>query len=178
MFYGALNKTASVIEKIITIKDEVLFVFIRNFWPRFISPNQLSIARIFLSFYLLFLIIYQPADTILMMMVFTVGALTDLFDGAVARCFNRVTAFGKIIDPIADRCLIIPIAIFVLQKTSGILLLAIVVTEIINSLLSLLLVFSKAPIIGSSVFGKVKMFLQSLALFGLLASGKNEIIFF
>jgi CDP-diacylglycerol--glycerol-3-phosphate 3-phosphatidyltransferase len=53
--------------------------------------------------------------------LFVVGALTDLFDGMIARAFNYHSKFGRIIDPIADKALVgMPlIAIAIVAATNG-----------------------------------------------------------
>ncbi len=42
---------------------------------------------------------------IMALVVFILGALSDLLDGIIARSTNQITTFGKFIDPIADKCL-------------------------------------------------------------------------
>ena len=97
-------------------------------------PNLLSFFRIFLI--PVYISIYHCAqnasDYYLAAGVLTVSCLTDLIDGKIARQFNMVTTFGKILDPLADkatqftlilclagkyRCLWYLVAIFVLKES-------------------------------------------------------------
>ena len=71
-------------------------------------PNKLSILRIVLVplmmfFYLADFIPY--CNKIIAVVLFIVAALTDLFDGKIARKRNQVTDLGKLLDPLADKML-------------------------------------------------------------------------
>ena len=66
-------------------------------------PNQLTIARVCAIplFIILLLMGFRVAATI----VFLAAALTDMLDGKIARKYNLVTNFGKLMDPLADKLL-------------------------------------------------------------------------
>ncbi len=71
-----------------------------------ILPNQLTILRIVLTPVFLYLFI---SDDLLMkqisLTVFLVAALSDWYDGWLARKFNYITEWGKFMDPLADKIL-------------------------------------------------------------------------
>ncbi|MBD3170595.1 MAG: CDP-diacylglycerol--glycerol-3-phosphate 3-phosphatidyltransferase [candidate division Zixibacteria bacterium] len=69
-------------------------------------PNKLTVSRIILSpiFYMLF-VVDSKLTRVLSLVVFTVAALTDLYDGYLARKYNIATNFGKFMDPLADKIL-------------------------------------------------------------------------
>jgi len=71
-----------------------------------ILPNQLTILRIVLTPIFLYLFI---SDDLLMkqisLVIFIVAALSDWYDGWLARKFNYVTEWGKFMDPLADKIL-------------------------------------------------------------------------
>ncbi|MBN1492179.1 MAG: CDP-diacylglycerol--glycerol-3-phosphate 3-phosphatidyltransferase [Phycisphaerae bacterium] len=77
-------------------------------------PNQITIARLFLSivFFVLlaqFSIQTEPLRVWLLDVcaaIFLIAALTDILDGYLARKHNQVTAFGRIIDPFVDKVLV------------------------------------------------------------------------
>lgn len=71
----------------------------------FLLPNILSILRIILTLPVVFLIVRQ--QYYLALTIFCIASLTDALDGWVARKFSMQTYFGMVIDPIADKVLLI-----------------------------------------------------------------------
>jgi CDP-diacylglycerol---glycerol-3-phosphate 3-phosphatidyltransferase len=71
-------------------------------------PNVLTISRIVLSIVLIFLLEERSSTgNILAVIIFTIASLTDFYDGHLARTRGLVNDFGKIMDPIADKVLIL-----------------------------------------------------------------------
>jgi len=72
-------------------------------------PNKITVVRFFLSPVLFFLIISAQGTMVkfLAFAVFLLAALTDLYDGYLARKYGDVTEVGKIIDPLADKFLLV-----------------------------------------------------------------------
>ncbi len=64
-------------------------------------PNALTIARFFL---IPFVVFFLVKDNYLLTFVFlTISGLTDVLDGFIARKFDLITNFGKLVDPLADK---------------------------------------------------------------------------
>ena len=69
-------------------------------------PNKLTVARLILT--VVFVILYYlpiPNAVSWSLLVFAIASITDLLDGQIARKYNLVTNFGKLMDPLADKIL-------------------------------------------------------------------------
>ena len=79
--------------------------------------NKLTIFRIFLVpvFIVCFLVDF-PFHGFLALVIFAVASLTDMIDGKLARKYNLVTEFGKLMDPLADKILVISALILFVEK--------------------------------------------------------------
>lgn len=164
----SLELLKSSLERIDYYRDQVLFVFIRKFWPSSIAPNHITWVRVFLGaalFVLLFF--YGIRDKALILSLFIVGAFSDMLDGSVARCLKKETKFGAFLDPLADRLLLAPIAFYSLYQENKIVLLALIIAEIANAFASVYLE-SKNVFVQSNIFGKTKMLLQSFVFAAIL----------
>ena len=72
------------------------------------TPNFLTSFRCLSALIVPLLIIYgDEVGAILAPIIFIIAGITDFFDGYLARKFNVISNFGKIIDPVADKMLII-----------------------------------------------------------------------
>ena len=72
-------------------------------------PNKLTMLRVILiPFFVAFMLadICGAADFWIALAIFIVASLTDLLDGKIARKYNLVTNFGKLMDPLADKLLV------------------------------------------------------------------------
>jgi len=162
------------LEKLDSYRDKLLFLFIKPFWPRFISPNMLSWLRVVISLVMFsFLFFFGITDKTLIVILFVIGILTDLFDGSVARCLNKVTEFGAMLDATADRLIIMPIAIYSLFRINKYLLFALLILEVAN-MISALFYKSKEIYLESNIFGKTKMVLQSIVFVVILIVWPNN----
>lgn len=66
-------------------------------------PNQLTIARVVAI--PIFIVVLMMGWRIAATVIFILAALTDMLDGKIARKYNLVTNFGKLMDPLADKLL-------------------------------------------------------------------------
>lgn len=80
------------------------------------TANKLTILRVAMI-PLFLLILYQnvPFGRILALIVFVLASVTDLIDGYVARHYNQVTDFGKFMDPLADKVLVISAMLWLVE---------------------------------------------------------------
>ena len=78
-------------------------------------PNKLTLIRVFLiPFFLIFMYWKIPFHYLIGLLLFSAAAITDALDGRIARKRNLITNFGKFLDPLADKVLVISaLALFV-----------------------------------------------------------------
>jgi CDP-diacylglycerol--glycerol-3-phosphate 3-phosphatidyltransferase len=75
---------------------------------RRVTPNQLTLGRIgAIPVLLLLLWLERPVGNYVAVVLFTLACLTDYWDGVLARQRGEVTQLGKLLDPIADKMLIL-----------------------------------------------------------------------
>lgn len=76
-----------------------------------VTPNQLTVFRIFLAVIVLLLVLVgrAPLYYFIAMLAFTAAIITDWYDGKIARENDMISTFGKIADPIADKILMLGI---------------------------------------------------------------------
>ncbi len=138
-------------------------------------PNWLSFIRIALIpvFAVLFLKGYVLTAVIIMIC----AALTDLFDGKIARKFNQVSNLGKILDPIADKlsqmAIVIVLIVTYWDDTIKYLLMFFIIKEIIMLIGGgLLLALGMRPT-AAEIWGKVATNVFYIGMIFVLAFGKN-----
>ena len=78
-------------------------------------PNILTVARFFLIPFVIYALV---VDNYLMAFIFlTISGLTDVLDGFIARKFNFITNFGKLIDPLADKATQVSVLLALMRKS-------------------------------------------------------------
>ena len=72
------------------------------------TANKLTILRVFMiPVFLLVLYLDVPNANYWALAIFVIASLTDTLDGYIARHYNQTTDFGKFMDPLADKCLVV-----------------------------------------------------------------------
>ena len=72
------------------------------------TANKLTMLRvIMIPAFLLVLYLGLPFGNLIALAIFVAASLTDWLDGYIARNYNQTTDFGKFMDPLADKCLVI-----------------------------------------------------------------------
>ena len=122
------------------------------------TANKLTMFRIVLiPVFLAVLYIGFPGSHITAMVVFVIAGVTDFIDGHIARSRNQVTDFGKFMDPLADKILVVSAMLwFVGQGTMPAwAALIVVIREFMVTALRLIAVGS-GRVIAAALSGKVK----------------------
>lgn len=126
-------------------------------------PNALTILRFIL---IPFIIIYIVQDKYIEAFVFlTISGLTDVLDGCIARKFNFITNFGKLIDPLADKTTQIAILVtLALKDIIPLWILVIVFIKEFAMIAGASFLYGKELVVSSKWFGKLATVLFYLAI--------------
>ncbi len=134
-------------------------------------PNILTLLRIVMVPVIVVALLEETpnADTIAAV-VFAVAAFTDGLDGYIARSRGAVTNFGKLMDPLADKLLIIAplISLVSLDRIAPWVAMVIIARELAVTMLRMVAV-ERGVVIPASWLGKAKTILQVAAIFGVIA---------
>ena len=129
-------------------------------------PNKLTVARVILTaFMILFLLLEGPAFAWISLILFCAAALTDWFDGRIARKNNLVTNFGKFMDPLADK--ILNYSVMILLIPEGLIPTVAVVLILFREFVVSGIRLSGAEqgvVIAANIWGKIKTGFQDASL--------------
>ena len=135
-------------------------------------PNQLTLSRIYLSvIFIVTLLGNGPWARTIAFAVFVAACLTDLFDGRLARRRNAVSDFGKMMDPIADKVLLLVAfaGLWFLRILPGWMLAVLIAREILVTVFRLV-ALRHGKVIPAQIEGKAKTLTQMLCVILVLAS--------
>lgn len=160
-------------------------------------PNKLTIARIAAipAMIVVACIPYLKQNTIfcsvslanfINLLIFVAAAVTDFFDGKIARKHNLVTTFGKFADPLADKMLVLTSFLILMEqgytlsigsltlKTVPMWGVAIILLRELTVSGVRLVAAQKGEVIAAGMSGKVKTFETMVALLFLFLAGTNK----
>lgn len=129
-------------------------------------PNKLTILRIALvPLVMAAVLIRFPLNFLAAGLLFGAAAITDAFDGRIARRDNLITDFGKFADPLADKILVVSVLIcFVKLGLCGAIPLAIIMFREFAVTSVRLVAASSGKVIAANMWGKVKTVSQMVAI--------------
>lgn len=136
-------------------------------------PNVLTVARILLiPVFVLLFVTPTPDRSMAAAVVFIVAALTDLLDGYLARRCGQVTKLGRLLDPIADKLLVLSALIVLVQvdRVSALIAILIIAREVAVTGIRAIAA-TEGMIISAETTGKYKMALQVIAIVLLILEG-------
>lgn len=146
-----------------------------SYWDAYIKPinlaNKLTLCRVALMpLFVVLLVVDHWASRALALVVFLGAAITDYYDGKIARERKIITNFGRLMDPLADKVLVCAGFIYFAQYWPYLpfwCITIIVVRELLVSGLRLLAI-SYGRAVTSSALGKYKTFSQMAMIVALL----------
>ena len=130
-------------------------------------PNKLTIFRIILVPIMAIIPFFNfDIKWIVIDIIFILASITDKLDGYIARSKNQITTFGKFLDPIADKILVLAAMIILVEdnRLPAIIPIIVLFREFIVSGYRLVAVEKGGKVIAASVWGKLKTVTQMLAL--------------
>lgn len=130
--------------------------------------NFLTTLRIALTPCCILFIMWEvPHNRLIALVIFIIAFSTDILDGIVARAANKITDFGKLFDPLADKILVISILVTLAFKIKEPWYWTAVMIIWLREIFIALLRRSRAPqgvATEANLYGKTKTLLQALAV--------------
>ena len=107
-----------------------------------------------------------PLTYFFMELIFIVASITDKLDGYIARSRNQVTTFGKFLDPLADKILVLTAMVLLVElgKIPAWIPIIVLARELIVSGYRLVAVEKGGQVIAASIWGKLKTVTQMIAI--------------
>ena len=137
-------------------------------------PNKLTIFRIILVPIMVIIPLCPinqeffglPLKWIIVDLIFIIASITDKLDGYIARSKDQVTTFGKFLDPIADKILVISAMILLVEdgRLPSYIPIIVLAREFAVSGYRLIAVEKGGEVIAASKWGKLKTVTQMLAI--------------
>lgn len=129
-------------------------------------PNKLTVARVcMVPLFMVALLINTETSRIVATILFALASLTDMLDGQIARKYNLITNFGKLMDPSADKILTAAAMVCLVQLgdlAAWIVVIVLFREYAITGLRSV--AASENIVIAAGIWGKVKTVCQMFAL--------------
>lgn len=137
-------------------------------------PNKLTVFRIILVPIMVLIPYFNiqgeflniPISWIIIDIIFIIAAITDKLDGTIARKRNLVTNFGKFLDPIADKILVLGAMVMLVEmaKLPAWIPVIVLFREFVVSGYRLIAVEQGGKVIAASIWGKIKTATQMVAI--------------
>ncbi|MBQ1250651.1 MAG: CDP-diacylglycerol--glycerol-3-phosphate 3-phosphatidyltransferase [Clostridia bacterium] len=135
------------------------------------TANMITLARIAMIPVFMYCAISDGAQgNWIALAIFAFASLTDCVDGYIARKYNQITDFGKLVDPLADKLLVMSALLILLEQgviPSWACILILAREFIVSSLRSI--AASKGVVLAASWWGKVKTVSQLVCVIYLMA---------
>ncbi len=150
-------------------------------------PNKLTIFRIILVPIMVAIPFFNiqesifciPVEFWIMNLIFIIASITDKLDGQIARKRNLITTFGKFLDPLADKILVLSAMMILVEKNllPSIIPIIVIAREFMVSGYRLVAVQKQGDVIAASFWGKLKTVTQMIAIILAFININNTNIF-
>lgn len=137
-------------------------------------PNKLTVIRILLVPIMVIIPflningewLHIPIESLIILLIFIIASITDKLDGYIARKRNQITTFGKFLDPLADKILVISAMIMLVEfnKLPAWIPIIVLAREFVVSGYRLIAVERDGKVIAANIWGKLKTVTQMIAI--------------
>lgn len=143
-------------------EEDSSYEMLGRFWT---IPNMLSIARIFLTIPITYLIL-TDGSIVWILSLIAIAVCTDWFDGFVARWSKSVSEWGKVLDPLADKISAssVVLALVIQEKLPLWFLLVIVIRDVLIIVGGAVAAHRTRIVLASMLWGKIAVFMLSLTV--------------
>ena len=116
-----------------------------------------------------------PVFLWIMNIIFIIASITDKLDGYIARSRNQITTFGKFLDPLADKILVLAALVMLVEfgKIPAWIPIIVLVREFLVSGYRLVAIEKGGKVIAASIWGKLKTVTQMIAIILIFADKYN-----
>lgn len=130
-------------------------------------PNMLTIFRLILIPVFIFMFFSSSSNNLMYSIcIFLLAGLTDFLDGYIARKYKLITKAGVVLDPLADKLMLIAVlACLVIGAYIPIAVLLIITVKEVFMILCGILMYKKGTVIPSNIFGKAATILFYISIF-------------
>jgi len=147
--------------------DKILAKTLLKLIPQEVYPNHLTVLRVLMTPVILYFLWSEKWSVVVPL--FLAAALTDLLDGSLARTRKRITTWGTVADPIADKLLIGSVMILFVAREINVYFAAVTVfVEVAIATTALVRRLRGQPYISANWYGKIKMLFQVIGVSTLL----------
>lgn len=107
-----------------------------------------------------------PITYLIIDLIFIIASITDKLDGYIARSKNQITTFGKFLDPLADKILVLSAMLLLVEfnKLPAWIPIIVLAREFLVSGYRLIAVEKGGEVIAASIWGKLKTVTQMIAI--------------
>lgn len=141
-------------------------------------PNKLTILRIFLVPIIVIIpffniegsldlgILNVSYANLIILTIFILASITDHLDGKIARATNQITTFGKFLDPLADKILVLATMMLLVEdgRLPAWIPIVTITREFVVSGYRLIAAQKEGNVIAANIWGKIKTVTQMLAI--------------
>ncbi len=148
--------------------DRIIERLFLRFIPENVVPNHITLFRILATPLVLYLLIRK--DYGIGIPFFLIVAFSDAVDGALARTRNKITEWGMMFDPLADKMLVIPVIILLIVAHLPTWIASTVIGIELLIVVLALVWHRQGRVVQSNIWGKIKMCLHVLGITVLLCA--------